>query len=606
MTFRNKILLSIWGVVLSLLVITFFVINYWIRGRVEATFRRELHAEYSTVSMHEQLQDEQLIRACVIVAESPRLRAVAELGDARTASQLLQELYQTTLSQIVVLTDRAGRPLVQLLNGAPQQWEIPDSGSIRGAVGFAASTNVWAIGHAVYRIVSVPIVIESELVGTLTSGFEITAADLGTLKGAINSDILLVHDGTIVQSTLDSAEARALLPLLASGRARSAAASPDSTGAEISLTTRDETYLGTIFNLDHAAGGETFFVMLKPLGREVRQSMASILGTFGLGSLVFLALTTLVGLVISRGMTRPIQHLMAGTTEIARGNYDVRIAVRGKDELSFLAQRFMEMAASLKEKISLLGQLNEDLLARNRDLDETLQQLRTAQEKLLRSERLAATGKLTAQLAHEINNPIHNIQSCLKTALSRLPREVKGRDLIEVAYDEVNRLSRLTVQMLDFYRNTLVDEAMKEVDLNSLLADVLTLTQNELRANNIRVTTTIEPGLPGIRGSRDKLTQVLVNLISNARDAMPEGGRLDIDARRRDGTVRIMVRDSGVGISRENLNRIFDAFFTTKAKVSGVGLGLSVSYGIVTLHRGSIEVESAVGRGSSFTVVLPV
>ena len=105
MTFRNKILLSIWGVVLSLLVITFFIINYWIRGRIEATFSRELRAEYSTVSVHEQLQAEQLIRACVVVAESPRLRAVAELGDARTASQLLQELSQTTLSQVAVLTD---------------------------------------------------------------------------------------------------------------------------------------------------------------------------------------------------------------------------------------------------------------------------------------------------------------------------------------------------------------------------------------------------------------------------------------------------------------------------------------------------------------------
>ncbi|HEX9006429.1 MAG TPA: ATP-binding protein, partial [Bacteroidota bacterium] len=346
--------------------------------------------------------------------------------------------------------------------------------------------------------------------------------------------------------------------------------------------------------------------MVKPLGREVRQSMASILGTFGLASLIFLALTTIVGLVISRGMTRPIQHLMAGTTEIARGNYDVQIAVRGKDELSFLAQRFMEMSASLKEKITLLGQLNEDLLARNRDLDETLQQLRTAQEKLLRSERLAATGKLTAQLAHEINNPIHNIQSCLKTALTRLPREVKGRDLIDVAYDEVNRLSRLTVQMLDFYRNTLVDEEMKPVDLNSLLTDVLALTQNELRQNNIQVTTEIEPALPEVKGSRDKLTQVLVNLVSNARDAMPNGGRLEVRAHARDGTVRIMVRDTGVGIPKENLNRIFDAFFTTKAKVSGVGLGLSVSYGIVTLHRGSIEVESSVGKGSSFTVVLPL
>ncbi len=378
MTFRNKILLSIWAVVLSLLVITFFIINYWIRGRIEATFSRELRAEYSTVSVHEQLQAEQLIRACVVVAESPRLRAVAELGDARTASQLMQEIYQTTLSPVLVLTDRKGQPLVQLLRGTKEPWIIPDFGTIRNALRFVASTNTWAVRGAVYRIVSVPIVIESDLIGTLTSGFEITAADVATLKRAINSDILLVRDGTIVHSTLDSAEAGSLPPLLAAGAGGPLASAGDSAGSEISLVTRDETYLGTTYRLDHDAGGGSggiFYVMLKPLGREVHQYMGSILGTFGLVSLIFLALTTIVGLVISRGMTRPIRHLIGGHDRDRPGQLRLcHIAVRGKDELSFLAQRFMEMSASLKEKITHLGQLNEDLLARNKDLDETLRQ----------------------------------------------------------------------------------------------------------------------------------------------------------------------------------------------------------------------------------------
>jgi signal transduction histidine kinase len=423
---------------------------------------------------------------------------------------------------------------------------------------------------------------------------------------------------------MDSAEARSLLPLMVAQSGRALAG--DSAGTELTLRSRDESYLGTIFRLDHGPGmdreggrgdsvlgagrgggaGRIFYVIIKPLSREVRQSMASILATFGFASFVFLGLTTVVGLVISRSMTRPIQRLVEGTTEISRGNYDFPIVVGGRDELGYLARRFMEMSASLKEKITLLGQLNDNLVERNRDLDETLRQLQTAQERLVRSERLAATGKLTAQLAHEINNPIHNIQSCLKTALARLPRDAKGRDLIDVAYDEADRLSRLTVQMLDFYRNAMVEEELKPVDLNALLEGALALTRQELEAGRITVRTEIEPGLPGVQGSRDKLMQVMVNLISNARDAMPGGGDLVIAARARDGAVRITVRDTGVGIPRENLNRIFDAFFTTKAKVSGVGLGLSVSYGIVNLHRGAIEVESEPGRGSAFTVVLPV
>jgi two-component system NtrC family sensor kinase len=212
---------------------------------------------------------------------------------------------------------------------------------------------------------------------------------------------------------------------------------------------------------------------------------------------------------------------------------------------------------------------------------------------------------MTAQLAHEINNPIHNIQSCLQTALGRLPADIKGRDLINVAFDEVERLSRLTAQMLNLYRSSLVEDEMSPTDLNNLLDEVVAITRDELAGNKIRSNQNIPAGLPKIRGSKDKLKQVFLNLIANARDAMPEGGELSIAAAARNGTIRVAVRDTGVGIPKEYLNRIFDAFFTTKGKVSGVGLGLSVSYGIVSQHRGSIEVESTVGQGSTFTVVLP-
>jgi len=212
---------------------------------------------------------------------------------------------------------------------------------------------------------------------------------------------------------------------------------------------------------------------------------------------------------------------------------------------------------------------------------------------------------MTAQLAHEINNPIHNIQSCLKTALGRVPSEIKGRDLIVVAYDEVERLSRLTAQMLNLYRGSLFEDQTTLIDLHGVLEEVLAVTRNELAGRDIRVSLKIDDGLPMIRGSKDKLKQVFLNLVGNARDAMPDGGELDVSASARNGTIGIQVRDTGVGIPQENINRIFDAFFTTKGKVSGVGLGLSVSYGIVSQHQGSIEVESTVGEGSTFTVFLP-
>jgi len=608
MTFRNKILISIWGVVLSLLVITFFIINYWTRSRFEETFARELGAGSSTVLVQEKLQSAELIRACSVIAESPRLRAVAELADENTAYQLLKEMNQTTLTQVVVLTERHGRPLVQLLRGKRERWDISGSQTIQDALRLVSSTGVSPMGGRVYRIVSVPVVISTELVGTLTIGFEITAADLAALKHITGSDIVLVSGLTPTLATLDSAESAALMTAMSTGGMRTFPPGSDSAVTPVRLTTGTGTYLGTSFLLSPAAGSGSsgvMYLMIKPLSREVRQAMGSILGTFGIVSLIFLALTTVIGLVISRSMTRPISELVRGTTEISRGNYDYAIAVRGKDELGLLARRFMAMSSSLKEKINELGKLNLDLLERNRDLDETLRKLRSAQEDLVRSERLATTGKMTAQLAHEVNNPIHNIQSCLKTALGRLPEGTKGRDLIDVAYEEVNRLSRLSAQMLSLYRSSLVEEEMKPTNVNEILEEVVTLARSEIQDRNIMLRTEIEPALPVIRGSRDKLKQVFLNLLSNALDAMPGGGQLTMLATVRNGTVRLTVKDTGVGIPRENIDRIFDAFYTTKGKVSGVGLGLSVSYGIVSQHSGSIEVQSTVGKGSAFTVVLP-
>jgi signal transduction histidine kinase len=609
MTFRNKILISIWAVVLSLLVITFFILNYWMRSRIRETFSQELQTGLSTVAVNEKLQSAQLIRACMVIAESPRLRAVVELGDARTAYQLLQELNKTTLSQLIVLTDRKGRPIVQLRGGTRDQWDMATSQTVIDALRNIASTAVVPVQGDIYRLVSVPMVIETELVGTLTIGFEITANELATLKRATNCEILLVTGQITYLSTLDSAETRALVSAVNPAWQRGFQAARESTDTPFSFGTNEGEYLGSSFRLSAPAGGDVgvvYYLMLKPVSREVRQAMTPILGTFGMVSLIFLVLTTIIGLVISRGMTRPISELVRGTREISQGNYDYMIPARGKDELSLLAQRFMAMSSALKEKISELAKVNLDLVARNRDLDETLRQLQSAQEEIVRNERLAATGKMTAQLAHEINNPIHNIQSCLNTALSRLPAETRGRDLIEVAYDEAGRLSRLTGQMLNFYRGSMVEEEMRPTNLNDMLEEVIVLIHDERSANKIIVRTDIVGDLPVVTGSRDKLKQVMLNLVANARDAMPQGGHLDIIAYVKNASVRMTVKDDGMGIAKENMNRIFDAFFTTKGKVSGVGLGLSVCYGIVSQHRGSIEVESTPGLGSSFTVVLPL
>ena len=607
MTFRNKILLSIWGVVLSLLVITFFIINYWIRNRVENTFANELQASFSTIQVLTRLQAETLERSCLIIAESPRLRAVAELGDPSTAYELSRELAQNTRSNLFVLTGKRGPPLAQILEGRSFQAQVENRESTQKAMEKVATSDIWAIDGQAYRVVSVPMLLGTELIGTLTVGFRVSTEDISTLRQATGSNIVLLLDGSTLLSTLDASVTNVLMTA-ARELHNHANTLADSTCSVFRISAGSETYLAARIRLNNTLTSDTSqvsYLVLKPFSAEVRQSMASILNTFGFVALGFLALTTVIGVVISRGMTKPITELVKGTNEVSRGNYDYAISVSGKDELGFLAGKFMEMSRSLKEKIAELARLNRDLTDRNADLDSTLKMLQETQQELVRNERLAATGKLTAQLAHEINNPIHNIQSLLKTSLNRLPQEAHGRELIVVAFDEVSRMSRLTRQMLDIYRSSFVEVQLLPTSLNDVLREVVAFTKEELVNSGISVSTSIDPQLPLVQGSKDKLKQVLLNIIANARDAMPGGGTLSICANANGGFVHVEISDTGVGIPGENLNRIFDAFFTTKGKVSGVGLGLSVCHGIVSQHDGKINVWSKPGEGATFTVSLP-
>jgi two-component system NtrC family sensor kinase len=211
---------------------------------------------------------------------------------------------------------------------------------------------------------------------------------------------------------------------------------------------------------------------------------------------------------------------------------------------------------------------------------------------------------MTAQLSHEINNPIHNIQSLLETSL-RKTQDGPARELLGVALEEVLRLAKLTRQMLDFYRGSVVDVPKEQIDTGTLLRELSAMHQERLSKGKIRLVIDTPAELPFLEGSKDKLKQVFINLITNAVDAMPNGGAITVKARSMNGVVRFDVADTGIGISEENRGRIFDAFFTTKKELSGVGLGLSVSYGIIQQHKGTIAVESTPGQGTTFIIQLP-
>jgi two-component system NtrC family sensor kinase len=240
------------------------------------------------------------------------------------------------------------------------------------------------------------------------------------------------------------------------------------------------------------------------------------------------------------------------------------------------------------------------------DLQERLEmeaKLRNTQEQLLQSEKLAAMGRLTSQIAHELNNPLYGIMNTLELLKTEVPPQSKRRKILEMALSETVRLSDLLRKMLSFSKP---DEEQKQpVDINVVLDEILLLVRKQLNENSIKISTSWEEDPAKVYASKNQLRQVFLNLISNARDAMPEGGTLTIKTKSNRDHILVEVNDTGMGIREEHLDKIFDAFFTTKEGAKGVGLGLSVCYGFIKEHGGDLKVSSKRNEGTAFTIILP-
>ncbi|HLE17144.1 MAG TPA: PAS domain S-box protein, partial [Syntrophales bacterium] len=242
-----------------------------------------------------------------------------------------------------------------------------------------------------------------------------------------------------------------------------------------------------------------------------------------------------------------------------------------------------------------------------KDLRERLgieRELINTREALLQAEKLAAMGRLTSQIAHELNNPIYGIMNTLELLKSEVPPESKRRRILELSLSETVRLSEMLRSMLSFSKPE--EEKRIPTKINELIEGILLVMEKQMREVNIRVMTAFQKDLPEIMASTNQIRQVMLNMIKNAKESMPSGGALNIKTMGHAKNIMIIIRDTGAGIPEEIRDKIFDAFFTTKQKVKGVGLGLSVCYGIIKDHGGDIRVESEIGKGAHFIITLPV
>jgi two-component system NtrC family sensor kinase len=225
-----------------------------------------------------------------------------------------------------------------------------------------------------------------------------------------------------------------------------------------------------------------------------------------------------------------------------------------------------------------------------------------SQKALLQAEKMAAAGRLSASIAHEVNNPLQAVQNCMHLAgREDLPQE-KRKEYFDLARTELERLIITVRRMLDFYRPGAT--SLEKVDLAEMLQYILNLMSKQLSESNVKVVIDFIGKIPTIKAVGSQMQQVFINLILNAVDAMPDGGVLNIATRPLKGGIEIIFQDQGKGIPKEKQPNIFEPFFSTKD--GGTGLGLTVSYNIVTAHGGTLELLPERGTGACFRIFLPL
>lgn len=342
------------------------------------------------------------------------------------------------------------------------------------------------------------------------------------------------------------------------------------------------------------------------VARPRDEALAPVKTLFRSAMLVLLFALVFVGVLApmgARALARPIAQLAQGAVEFGRGNFSYRLDLKRKDELGELARTFNEMGQSIQEANRKLVRFNEEL---QQQVEERTRELKLAQQQLLRSQRLAAVGDLSAGLAHEVNNPLAVIVGNIQLLMLDTPEESPGKAMLSDVLDQALRISNIVRDLQALSEAQRVGKA--QIDLRAVVERAVASKGEEISNNQIEIATRFNAGGTPVLGDEPALREVFGHLLSNALNALrgrPQKN-ISITTNAIDGqAVVVEVTDTGRGIPKENLERIFNPFFTTKQSWAGKGLALAICHRIIENHGGKISIQSEENVGTTVTVVLP-
>jgi signal transduction histidine kinase len=313
--------------------------------------------------------------------------------------------------------------------------------------------------------------------------------------------------------------------------------------------------------------------------------------TLLLGALVLIVvLGTVINIKLATSIAVPIRTLEKISKQIAQGDFSERIEVKGRDEIASLGVAFNQMEERLKNALW--------------SLEHAIEKLREKQAQLVEVEKLAAVGKLAAGIAHEINNPLTSVLTFSNLMLEKCSKDDPWCGKLRLMARETERARNIVRQLLNFGREIIIKP--EPININRPVGEIIDSLNAQEAFKGIELRRDLSEPLPDVYADPAQIGQVVLNMLLNAIHSITPPGTIEVATRANSHFVELIIADSGKGIPADHLTKIFDPFFTTKEMTKGTGLGLAVSYGIIKKHGGDIEVESTEGKGTTFTVRLPI
>jgi two-component system NtrC family sensor kinase len=610
---RTKLVAPYAILTLIIAMLGIFVITSLVSASFQERFDNQL-VEASTVAADGIVRMERKhLSTARLLANMQGVPGWVEDGDIQSLRAILEGVALNDAVEVMTVLDSSGQALVTLhydveqhelvyYTGDDFSFFTPVQKTLQGQVDEEGDKFVGLVatrfGPAIFT--TAPIRDEKgKLVGVLMIGSRVESVIVELEQQALTDIIILDPSGTLIATTLvEPDEGYGVLEL---GPLTSQGTGFQSINRKINLygreyeiqyapfILRNETmgYLGTVIRSDYILN-------------TLSTSRTSFSLVFTLGTLAVIVL----GYILAQHIARPILRLRSISQAVAGGDLEQSSGLQRNDEIGELANAFDIMTLRLRERTEEAARLYIETVNRNKELAEINARLQAAQAQLVQSEKLAAVGQLTAGIVHDVKNPL----AVIKGLSEELAEEIEGDEFVQQGLqtirDSATRANVIVTDLLKFARQSTPE--MQRRDMRDTLNSVFRLTEYLLRKGKI----TLELNMPKkpvmILYDAQQIEQVLINLVTNAVQAMPDGGTLTANLSTHEGQAEIDIQDTGIGIPPENLPRIFDPFFTTKPEGEGTGLGLSVSYGIISEHGGKIEVESEPGVATTFRISLPM